>query len=113
VYWTCPRLPTGRAQGQVITYYSKAVSKAGRNHCVTLRELLAVMKKFQHFHKNSYGQEFHPLQSVLAAEVQESGGVGGMLDPVSLEYSFTLEHCQGQKHRDTNVLSQRLCCRSS
>ena len=38
---------------------SAKLSKAKRNYCVTHRELLAIVKTLEHFHKYVYGQEFH------------------------------------------------------
>jgi hypothetical protein len=43
----------------VVAYFSKTLWKAERNYCVTRRELLAIAKTLQHFHKYLYGQEFH------------------------------------------------------
>ena len=43
----------------VIAYFSKTLSKAERNYCVTRRKLLAIVKTLEHFHKYLYGQEFH------------------------------------------------------
>jgi hypothetical protein len=44
---------------RVIAYFSKTLSKAERNYCVTRREFLAIMKTLEHFHKYLYGQQFH------------------------------------------------------
>jgi len=44
---------------QVVSCFSKTLSKAKRNYCVTCRELLATVKTLEHFHKYLYGQEFH------------------------------------------------------
>ena len=44
---------------RVIAYFSKPLSKAERNYCITRRELLAIVKTLEHFHKYLYGQEFH------------------------------------------------------
>jgi hypothetical protein len=38
---------------------STKLSKADRNYCATRRELLAIVKIQEHFHKYLYGQEFH------------------------------------------------------
>jgi len=44
---------------RVIAYFSKTLSKAERNYCVTRRQLLAIVKTLEHFHKYLYGQEFY------------------------------------------------------
>jgi hypothetical protein len=36
---------------RVIAYYSKTLNKAERNYCVTQRELLAILRTLEHFHK--------------------------------------------------------------
>jgi hypothetical protein len=46
-------------QEWVIVYYSKTMNKAERNYCVTQRELLAILRALEHFHKYLYRQEFH------------------------------------------------------
>ena len=43
---------------RVIVYYSKTLTLSERNHCVTRRELLAVVKAVKHFQQSLYGQEF-------------------------------------------------------
>jgi hypothetical protein len=45
-------------QEWVIAYYSKTLmDKAERDYCVTRRELLAIVRTLEHFHKYLYGQE--------------------------------------------------------
>lgn len=39
-----------------MTYFTKTLFKAGKNYSVTRRELLAVVKTVEHFHKNMCGQ---------------------------------------------------------
>jgi hypothetical protein len=46
-------------QERVIAYFSKTLSKAESNYCVTRRELLALVKTLEHFHKYLCGQQFH------------------------------------------------------
>jgi hypothetical protein len=46
-------------QKRVIAYYSKTLNKAERNYLVTRRELIAIVKTLEHFHKYLHGQEFH------------------------------------------------------
>ena len=43
---------------RVIAYYSRVLSKAERNYCVTRRELLAVVDSVQNFHYYLYGRPF-------------------------------------------------------
>jgi hypothetical protein len=38
-------------QERVIAYYSNKMKKAKRNYCVTQRELLAIVRALEHFHK--------------------------------------------------------------
>jgi len=42
----------------VIEYFSTILTKAEENYCVTRKELLAIVKLVDHFHKYLYGQEF-------------------------------------------------------
>jgi hypothetical protein len=45
-------------QERFIAYYSKILNNATLNYCVTRRELLAIVRTLEHFHKHLYGQEF-------------------------------------------------------
>jgi hypothetical protein len=44
-------------QERLIAYYSKTPNKAERNYCVIQRELLAIMRTLELFHKYLFGQE--------------------------------------------------------
>jgi hypothetical protein len=46
-------------QERIIAYYSKTLNEAERNYCVTRRELLAIARTLEHFHKYLYGEQFH------------------------------------------------------
>jgi len=98
---------------RVIAYFSKPLSKAERNNCVTRRELLAIMKTLEHFHKYLYGQEFHLrtdhsaltwLLSFRNLEGQTARCVQRMQG-----YNFTSEHNQGTRHTNADALSRRPC----
>jgi hypothetical protein len=56
-------------QERVIAYYSKTINKAEGNYCVNRRELLAIVRTLEHFHKYLYGQQFHlrgnPIPTLL------------------------------------------------
>jgi hypothetical protein len=38
-------------QERIVAYYSKMLNKAERNYCVIQRELLAILRTPEHFHK--------------------------------------------------------------
>jgi hypothetical protein len=42
-----------------IAYYSKKLNKAYRNFYVIGKELIAIVRILEHFHKYLYGQELH------------------------------------------------------
>jgi hypothetical protein len=50
---------------RMIAYCSKMLNKAERNYCVTRRELLAIVRTLEHFHKYLYRQEFHLCTTTL------------------------------------------------
>jgi len=104
-------LSQGRDGGErVIAYFSKTLSKAERNYCVTRRELLAIVKTLEHFHKYLYGQELHLrtdhstltwLLSFRNLEGQTARWVQRLQ-----EYNYTSEHRQGIRHT-TGALPRR------
>jgi hypothetical protein len=100
-------------QERVIAYYSKTLNKAERNYCVTRRELLAIVRMLEHFHKYLYGQEFHLCtdHSVLTWLMNFKNLEGQTARWVQRlqEYNFTSEHRQGWKHKNADVLSRRPC----
>jgi hypothetical protein len=61
-------------QERVIFYYSKTLNMAERNYCVTRRELLAIVKSLEHFHKYLYALRtrvpltHRPLRTNMAHE---------------------------------------------
>jgi hypothetical protein len=100
-------------QERVVAYFSKTLSKAERNYCVTRRELLAIVKTLEHFHKYLYGQEFHlrkdhsALTWLLSFKNLE-GQTARWVQRLQ-EYNFTSEHRQGRKHTNEDALSRRPC----
>jgi hypothetical protein len=98
---------------RVIAYYNKTLNKAERNYCVTRRELLAIVRTLEHFHKYLYGQKFHLrtdhsaltwLMSFKNLEGQTARWIQRLQ-----EYNFTSEHRQGRKHNNADALSRRPC----
>ena len=100
-------------QEKVIAYFSKTLSKAERNYCVTRRELLAIVKTLEHFHKYLYGQQFHlrtdhsALTWLLSFRNLE-GQTARWIQRLQ-EYDFSAEHHQGRKHCNADALSRRPC----
>jgi hypothetical protein len=82
-----------------VAYLSNTLSKAGKNHCVTRRELLAIVKTAEHFHKSLCGQEFHLCtdHSALTWLLSFRNLEGQTVHWVKRleEYNFTSEHRRG------------------
>jgi hypothetical protein len=97
----------------VIAYFSKTLSKAERNYCVTRRELLAIVKTLEHLHEYLYGQQFHlrtdhsALTWLLSFKNIE-GQTARRIERLQ-EYNFTSEHRQGRNHNTADALSRRPC----
>jgi hypothetical protein len=77
------------------------LNKAERNYCITLRELLAIMRTLEHSHKYLYREEFHLRtdHSVLTLLItfKNLEGQTTCWTQRLQEYSFTSEHHQGRK----------------
>ena len=59
---------------RVVAYYSRALNKAERNYCITIKELLAVVEAVKHFHHYIYVVETCTNRSwcsYIAHELQE------------------------------------------
>lgn len=104
-----------RQEGQekVIGYFSKVLSKAERNYCVTRRELLAVVKAAEHFYKYLYGRSFllrtdHAALKWLVNFKNPEGLIARWIERLQ-EYQFDIEHRAGMVHRNADALSRRPC----
>jgi hypothetical protein len=100
-------------QERVVAYYSRTLNKAERNYCETRRELLAIVRTLEHFHKYLYGQEFHLrtdhsaliwLMNFKNLEGQTARWVQRLQ-----EYNFTSKHREGRKHKNADALSRWPC----
>jgi hypothetical protein len=100
-------------QKRVMVYYSKTLNKAEINYCVTLRELLGILRTMEHYHKYQYGQEFHLRTDHSALtwlmSFKKLEGQTARWNQQLQEYNFTSEHRQGQKHNNADALSRRPC----
>ena len=98
---------------RVVAYYSKTLSPAERNYCVTRRELLAVIKAVKHFRPYLYGQKFtlrtdHASLRWLCRRREPSAQVARWLE-ILAEFQMTLEHRAGPKHGNADGLSRQTC----
>lgn len=97
----------------VIAYYSKSLSKAERNYCVTRRELLAIIKTLRHFKKYLLGRKFlvrtdHAALNWLLNFKNPEGQVARWIEQLQ-EYEFDIEHRNGRAHGNADALSRRPC----
>lgn len=97
----------------VIAYFSKTMSKAERNYCVTRRELLAIVKSVQHFHHYLYGQKFklrtdHSALTWLMNFKEPEGQLARWMERLQ-QYNFVIEHRPGKCHNNADALSRRPC----
>ena len=100
-------------QEKVVAYYSKTLSPAERNYCVTRRELVAVIKAMKHFRPYLYGQKFrlrtdHASLMWLCRRHEPSHQIARWLELLS-EFTYTVEHRKGTKHGNADGLSRKGC----
>ena len=98
---------------RVVAYYSKTLSPAERNYCVTRRELVAVIKAMKHFRPYLYGQKFrlrtdHASLMWLCRRQEPSHQIARWLELLS-EFNYTVEHRKGSHHGNADGLSRRGC----
>ena len=98
---------------KVISYYSKCMSKAETNYCVTRKELLAVIKAVQQFHHYLYGSHFlirsdHGALRWLANFKSPEGQIARWLEILST-YDYEIQHRAGRVHSNADALSRRPC----
>lgn len=98
---------------RVIAYYSRTLSRAERQYCVTRRELLAIVESIKHFHNYLYGVKFlirtdHSALSWALKFQNPMGQQSRWLNTLSL-YDFDVEHRPGVKHGNADALSRRPC----
>ena len=107
------QFPEGEEKNErPIAFYSKTLSKEGRNYCVTRRELLAVILATQHF-RPYLGNKFTVRTDHSSLRwLQKLRNVEGQLarwQSLLQEFNFTIEHRPGKDHGDADALSRRPC----
>lgn len=100
-------------QERVIEFYSKVLSKPERNYCVTRKELLAIVKSVDHFHKYLYGRRFlirtdHAALKWLLQLKNPEGQVARWIEKLQ-QYDLKIEHRPGKSHGNADALSRRPC----
>jgi transposase InsO family protein len=98
---------------RAIAYWSKTLSPAERNYCVTRRELLAVIEACKHFRSYLYGRQFtlrtdHASLLWLQNRKEPHHQVARWLE-ILAEFNYKLEHRQGKKHGNADGLSRMQC----
>ena len=98
---------------RVIAYYSRTLNKSERNHCITRKELLAIVAAVKHFHVYLYGQSFlvrtdHGALTWLMKFKHPEAQVARWIEVLGT-YDFKIEHRQGRNHGNADALSRRPC----
>jgi hypothetical protein len=88
--------------GRVVSFFSKTLTRAEKNWCVTRQELLAIVKTVEHFDKYLCGQEFHlhTKHSTLSwlLSFRNLEGQTAHWGQRLQKCNFTSENFQGLKH---------------
>ena len=98
---------------RVIAYYSRVLSKAERNYCVTRRELLAIKDAVTHFHSYLYGVHFQirtdhgSLRWLM--NFKEPDGQLCRWSEIIGTYDYTITYRPGRVHGNADSLSRRPC----
>ena len=97
----------------VIAYFSKALSKAQRQYCVTRRELLAIILSLKQFHHYLYGTQFlvrtdHGALTWLLRFKNPEGQMARWLEMLNT-YNFDIQHRPGKLHGNADGLPRRPC----
>ena len=98
---------------KVIQYFSNVLSKPEKNYCVTRKELLAIVRTVEHFHKYLYGREFlirtdHAALTWLLQMKNPEGQVARWLERLQ-QYHFKIRHRAGKLHNNADSLSRKPC----
>lgn len=98
---------------RVIEYFSRVISKPERNYCVTRKELLAIVRAVDHFHKYLYGRKFlirtdHAALKWLLRMKNPEGQLARWMEKLQ-QYNFEIRHRPGRVHKNADALSRRPC----
>ncbi|MES9880089.1 MAG: reverse transcriptase domain-containing protein [Sedimenticola sp.] len=98
---------------KVVAYYSKALTKAQRNFCITRKELLAVVEAVKHFHHYIYGvptlvRTDHGALTWLLSFKNIEGQMARWMEALGT-YDLTIQYRAGRKHMNADSLSRLPC----
>lgn len=94
-------------QEKVIANFSRVLSKAERNYCVTRRELLAIVSSVKSFHHYLYGRKFlvrtdHVALRWLMYFRELEGQLARWLERLQ-QYEFEILHRKGLSHQNATA----------
>ena len=100
-------------QERVLGYFSRSLSKAEKNYCVTRKELLALIAATEHFNYFLYGQKFvirtdHSALQWLMSFRNVQGQLARWLQKLQ-QYDFDVIHRAGKNHLNADALSHQPC----
>ena len=95
---------------RVISYASRALSKAEKNYCITEQELLAVVYFIQYFRQYLLGRRFivrtdHQALVWLFSMKEPSGKIARWIE-ILAQYDFSIEYRAGRKQPHCDGLSR-------
>uniref|UniRef100_A0A146MBF8 RNA-directed DNA polymerase n=1 Tax=Lygus hesperus TaxID=30085 RepID=A0A146MBF8_LYGHE len=102
----------------VLAYYSKCLSKAERNYCVTRKELLGLVNALRHFDSFGLtsGEPFIVRTDHASLQwlqnFREPDGQLARWSNIIAPYNFKVCHRPGQQHQNADALSRRPCADS-
>ena len=100
-------------QEHVIAYFSRSLSSAERNYCVTRRELLGIVDSMKHFHHYLYGKHFvmrtdHAALQWLKSLKEPEGQLARWIARAD-QYDYDIQYRPGRVHCNADALSRRPC----
>jgi len=98
---------------KVISYFSRVLSRAEKNYCVTRRELLSIIESIKTFHHYLYGRKFlvrtdHASLKWLLSFKDVEGQLARWMEKLQ-QYEFEVIYRKGKLHANADGLSRRPC----
>ena len=98
---------------RVISFYSRCLTKAERNYCITRKELLAIVASVKHFHHYLYGSKCtvrtdHGALTWLLKFKNPEGQLARWLEVLST-YDLTITFRAGKTHNNADAMSRIPC----